>query len=248
MPEHSEIILAVLFLVVGALYSSVGHAGGSGYLAAMALLGVPSAMMRSTSLSLNVIVSILASVQFYRAGHFRWRLFWPFALMSIPLAYLGGTIELAPKLLKPAIGIVLLLSAARIVVVTIRKNATALPTREPPLPVAFVAGGAIGLASGLTGTGGGIFLSPLILLLRWADPKQTAAVSALFILVNSISGIAGLATKGWSPPAALPLWAVAAAIGGLIGATYGSRMASNQTIRVLLALVLVIAGAKLIFS
>lgn len=245
MPEHATLTLALLFLVVGALYASVGHAGASGYLAAMAFMGVPAAMMRSTSLSLNTVVSIIGFTQFYRAGHFRWRLFWPFAVASIPLAYVGGTIELAPRLLKPAIGIVLLLSAARIIYTAFRSSPAALQVREPPLGPALISGGVIGLVSGLTGTGGGIFLSPLILLLRWADPKQTAAVSALFILANSVSGLAGLLTKGWSPPAALPLWAGVAAVGGFVGATYGSRLATNATIRVLLSMVLVIAGAKL---
>lgn len=243
-----DLLLALLFLLVGALYASVGHAGASGYLAVMALVGVAPAVMRPTALALNILVGTIAFIQFWRAGHFRWRLFWPFAVASAPLAWLGGTIDLAPHILRPAIGAVLLLTAIRMGWTALKPPRAARSSTPPPVPAALLAGAAIGFVAGLTGTGGGIFLSPLILLLHWGDPKPTAAASALFILVNSIAGLAGQLGTGWSPGPELAWWALAAGVGGLAGATFGSRFAANRTLRALLALVLLVAGTKLVAS
>ncbi len=248
MPDTTLTILAALFLVVGAVYASVGHAGASGYLAVMALMSVDAAVMRPAALAVNVLVSVIAFVQFARAGHFRWSLFWPFALASVPAAFVGGRIHLPPGPLKVCIGTVLLLSAARMAWTAVRPHTGGVEPRPPALPVALGCGGAIGLVSGLTGTGGGIFLSPLMLIFNWAEIKRTAAVAALFIFVNSLAGLGGLASGGWTPTLPLAVLAVAACVGGLVGSTYGSRRASPKALRLLLAAVLLVAGVKLCLS
>lgn len=245
MPDATLMILAALFMVVGALYASVGHAGASGYLAVMALMGVEAALMRPTALAVNVLVSVIAFVQFARAGHFRWPLFWPFALASVPAAFVGGRIHLPPAPLKACIGVVLLLSAFRMVWTALRPLVNPREPKPPALPVALGCGGAIGLVSGVTGTGGGIFLSPVMLICNWADIKRTAAVAALFILVNSLAGLGGLASSGWTPTMPLAVLAAAAGVGGVVGSTYGARRATPRVLRLLLALVLLVAGAKL---
>jgi uncharacterized membrane protein YfcA len=248
VPDEHLLILAALFLVVGALYSAVGHAGASGYLAVMALVGVDSTVMRPTALSINVLVAIIAFVQFARAGHFGWRLFWPFALASVPAAFLGGRFQVPADALRIAIGVVLLISAAHMAWTSRRTAPPKDPPREPALPAALGCGGAIGLVSGLTGTGGGIFLSPVMLLFNWADIKRTAATASLFILLNSMAGLAGMASSGWKPGPWLAVLAGAACIGGLVGAYVGSRRLANRPLRMLLACVLLIAGVKLVLG
>lgn len=249
MPSDTLTILVPLFLVVGALYASVGHAGASGYLAVMALLSVAPDFMRPTALAVNVLVATIAAFQFWRAGHFSWLLFWPFAVASIPCAYVGGALILPVHTVKFAIGIVLLLSAARMVWMAARPPThSALATRPPVLPIALIAGGVLGFVAGVTGTGGGIFLSPLLLLMRWADVKRTAATSALFILVNSVAGLAGQVDKGWRPDASLAWLAGAACIGGVVGSYIGARRASPRALIVLLGAVLAVAGVKLVLG
>lgn len=245
MPEDAVLLLALLFFGVGALYASVGHAGASGYLAVMALVGVNALLMRPIALSINVLVAAIAFVQFARAGHFSWRLFWPLAVASVPAAFLGGTIQLPPRPLRFSIGVVLLLSAGWMVWTALRPRPNQAAPNPPSLPAALSCGGVLGLVSGLTGTGGGIFLSPIMLMLNWADTKRTAATSSLFILVNSLAGLGGLATKGWTPAPSLGVLAFAACVGGLIGSTFGSRRATPRILRLLLAGVLLIAGGKL---
>ncbi len=249
MLTPAAIILALLILLVAALYSSVGHGGASGYLASMALLGVAPEVMKPASLVLNVLVSSIGSIQFARAGHFGWRLFWPFALASIPMALLGGYIHLPGAYYKPLIGAVLLLSAWRLAA---RPRSVVAVPRPPAIPVALGVGAAIGLLAGLSGTGGGIFLSPLLLLLGWASVKQTAAVSAVFILVNSLSGLSGLLLSGRPIPDELGTWlgpwALAAVVGGFVGSRLGARRLAPPVLRRLLAAALVVAGAKLILA
>jgi uncharacterized protein len=229
--------------LVAFLYASVGHAGASGYIAVMSLLALAPAVIKPTALALNVLVATVAAVQFARAGHFRWSLFWPFALLAPPMAFAGGWLQLPAHAFQLLIGAVLLYSAVQLVF----KPAPREALRPPSLPVALSAGAAIGLLSGLTGTGGGIFLTPLMLLMGWAAPKNAAAVSALFILLNSASGLAGWLGSG-QPWPAIPLWALllAAGTGGAIGATLGSRYFEPVWIKRLLAAVLVIAGLKLL--
>jgi uncharacterized membrane protein YfcA len=245
MSDTTIAILVLLFMIVGALYSSVGHAGASGYLAVMALMCVDAAIMRPTALTINVLVATITFVQFARAGHFSWRLFWPFAVTSIPAAFVGGGIHLPARPLKIAIGVVLVLSAGRMVWSALRPSADPTDPKPPALPLAFACGCALGLVAGLTGTGGGIFLSPVMLVFNWADTKRTAATASLFVLLNSLAGLGGMATTGWSPPAWLAVLAASACAGGLIGSTYGSRRATPRVLFLLLAGVLLIAGVKL---
>lgn len=240
------ILLAVLIFVIALLYSTVGHAGASGYLAAMALFGVAPAVMKPTALTLNILVALVAATKFYRAGFFSWRIFWPFAVASIPASFIGGSLTLPVHIYKLIVGIVLLYSALRLFLIAKRPDAEK-PTHAP-IWIALVLGAGIGLLSGLTGVGGGIFLSPLILLLGWAKTKETAAVSSAFILVNSISGLLGHVSAVASVPRGIFLWAPLALIGGWIGSELGTRTLPVPRIRQWLAVVLVLAGLKLIFA
>jgi uncharacterized membrane protein YfcA len=247
--EANEILVALLaagMLLAAFVYASVGHGGASAYIAAMALAGVAPAEMRPIALVLNIVVSAIATFKFYRAGHFRWQLFWPFALVSIPAAYAGGAITLPGHVYKAIVGVVLVYAAWQLWR-SARAGDEMGEVREPPLVLAMVIGGALGLLSGLTGVGGGIFLSPLLLILGWAGTKQTSAVAAPFILVNSIAGLAGaFMVKSISLPSHVWILIVAVLVGGWLGAEYGSRRFTNPLIRRMLAVVLAVAGAKMI--
>lgn len=236
------IILYILIFAAGLLYSSVGHAGASGYLAAMALFGLAPEVMKPTALTLNILVATIATFQFYRAGFFSWDKFWPFAVSSIPFAFVGGAISLPGHYYKQAVGIILLFAAYHF----FRHRQTAITNVSSPVPVpaAILSGAGIGLISGTLGVGGGIFLSPLILFMGWAGTKQTAAVSAAFILMNSIAGLGGHLASVKFLPAQIYVFAIAALLGGIIGSGLGSRRLANHTLYSLLAAVLVIAGVK----
>ncbi len=236
----------VAILIMALLYSSVGHGGGSGYLAAMALLGVAANVMRPTALVLNLLVAGIATVQFARSGYFSWRIFWPFAVASVPLAYLGGRVHLPGTFYKQLVGLALLFAAGRLWITARRVSEAA--TRLPPLPLALAIGAFLGFVAGLTGVGGGIFLSPLLLLFRWADTRQTSAVSAAFIWVNSAAGLAGQTAQLILLPRALWLWAGAALIGGALGSEMGRKRLDTTILRRVLAVVLVIAGVKLLLT
>lgn len=240
--EIIYLIPAAIFFVA-MLYSSVGHGGASGYLAVMALLAVAPEVTRPTALTLNLFVASIATVQYYRAGHFSWRLFIPFAAASIPMAYLGGTILLPTNIYKIMLGVVLVLAAIRL---AWRFDGDE-ENKEPPVWLALIIGAGLGLLSGLVGVGGGIFLTPLLLLLHWAGAKKAAGVSALFIFVNSTAGLAGAWPKMPQLPAEVYFWIAAAIVGGIIGSTLGARRFDSIVLRRVLALVLVFAGGKLIF-
>lgn len=243
--DTENLLLAALIAAAALLYSSVGHGGASGYLAAMALFGVAPAVMKPTALALNVLVSLIATVRFYRVGAFSWQLFLPLIIASVPMAYLGGVLTLPAQYYRPVVGVVLLYAAWRFFVTARNADyALAAPSRS----VLLLTGAALGLLSGLTGVGGGIFLSPLLLYLRWAPLKTISGISAAFILANSLAGLAGVLSQGASLPPALSMWATAAVIGGFVGAEYGSRRLGNSMIQKLLALVLVIAGLKMVLS
>src|ERR1700739_4187325 len=190
MDATQLILLCLAIALIAFLYSSVGHAGASGYIATMTLFGLATTVIRPTALVLNILVAIVGSFQFWRAGYFSWKLFWPFALLSIPAAYLGGYIQPSASVLRILIGLVLLFSAARLIFRRGEPDQILTPSR----PLAVATGAGLGFLSGLTGTGGGIFLTPLLLFCRWAHIRQAAAVSALFILVNSVAGLVGYFT------------------------------------------------------
>lgn len=238
-------VLAVLILVIATLYSSVGQGGTSGYLAAMALAGIAPVIMRPSALGLSILVSSIGTVRFYRAGHFHWSVLWPFLIGSVPLAAVGGALRLPNSIYSPAVGILLLVSAVTLV--------WRVPNRgedtPPGVPVAWavVSGAAIGLISGLTGVGGGLLLSPLLLLTGWAGIRQTASVSAAFILSNALAALAANITSGGTLPAAFPVWAVAAVVGGLIGTELGTRRLKGRSMRFVLAGILALSSLKLIF-
>src|SRR5437660_2838918 len=234
-------------LVAAFAYASVGHGGASAYIAAMALAGIAPAEMRPIALSLNLLVSGIGTYKFWRAGYFRWRLFWPFAVVSIPLAFVGGAITLPGHAYKILVGVVLIYAAWQLWR-SARAGEEMHEVHEPPLVLAMAVGALLGFLSGLTGVGGGIFLSPLLLLTGWAGTKQTSAVAAPFILVNSIAGLAGGYTvKAASLPVQIWILALAVLIGGWLGAEYGSRRFANPFIRRMLAVVLAVAGAKMLF-
>src|SRR5712691_12785492 len=218
--DYSQLVSLLLAVgLIAFLYSSVGHAGASGYIAVMTLWGVAATTIRPTALVLNILVASIGAFQFWRAGHFAWKLFWPFAVLSIPAAYLGGYLQPSASSLRILIGLVLLFSAARLI---FRREDP--PKVEPPsIPTATGIGAGIGFLSGLTGTGGGIFLTPLLLFCRWAHIRQAAAVSALFVLVNSIAGLAGYFTAVHSIPSLGIVLGAAAIIGGILGSHLGSR-------------------------
>src|SRR5213595_3171950 len=236
--------LCLAIAVIAFLYSSVGHAGASGYIATMTLFGLAATVIRPTALVLNILVATIGSVQFWRSGHFSWKLFWPFALLSVPAAYLGGYIQPSASILRILIGLVLLFSAARLIF----RRGDPAETVAPSKPTAIGVGAGLGFLSGLTGTGGGIFLTPLLLFCRWAHIRQAAAVSAVFILMNSIGGLVGYFTAVRSLPVLGLYLAIPAIIGGAIGSHLGSRRLPVRAISILLAIVLAIAGTKLIFT
>jgi uncharacterized protein len=237
------VILAALFFAAALLYSSVGHAGASAYLAAMALVGLAPETMRPTALVLNLFVAAIVIVRFARAGHVPWRHLLPLAAGSIPTAFLGGSIDLPGEIYRPLVALVLLAGAARLATAT-----AAADGQRPGVPIlpGVVAGATIGLLAGLTGTGGGIFLTPLLVIAAWTGTRDAAGLSGAFIGVNSIAGLAGLLTGGVALPPAIPLWVVSVVAGGLIGSWLGSARFSILTLRRALALVLVLAAGKLV--
>lgn len=239
-------LIVPLIFAAALLYSSVGHGGASGYLAVMALMSVAPETMRPAALTLNVLVSAIALYKFYKVKAFSWPLLLPIIAASIPFAFLGGMINLPSYIYKPVIGVVLILAAWQIF-----NRARTVPSgvmKTPPKFLMFGMGAGLGLLSGLTGVGGGIFLSPILILMNWAETKVISGVAAAFILVNSIAGLAGVLTKSATFPSGLVFWGVAAVLGGLIGAEYGSRRLANPTIRQLLALVLGVAGVKMLLT
>jgi uncharacterized membrane protein YfcA len=239
-------MLALLIFIAALLYASVGHGGASGYLAAMALFDLAPDVMKPTALVLNLFVTCVGTVRYARAGCFSWNIFWPFAVLSIPFAFLGGMWTLPVATYKIILGLVLLFAAWRL---AIKQSAHAPATQKPiVLPTALALGAAIGLLSGLTGVGGGIFLSPLLLLLGWAEVRKTAGVSAAFILVNSAAGLLGHVESVRSLPHEIIWWAPAALIGGMLGAELGSRRLTPLTMRRMLAVVLVVAGLKMLLA
>jgi uncharacterized membrane protein YfcA len=244
MALSATLVLTFMIFAVAALYSTVGHAGASGYLASMALFGLAPATMKPTALCLNILVALIASAKFATAGCFNWRVFWPFALSSVPAAFLGGALTLPAPIYKQIVGLVLLYSAYRLFVTA--TTAGNQPLKPLPVPVGIAVGAVLGCLSGLTGVGGGIFLSPILLFCCWADARQASGVSAVFILVNSIAGLAGHVASLAVVPGEVLWWAPSAALGGVFGSHWGSRRLPGPAIRRCLSAVLLVAGAKMI--
>jgi hypothetical protein len=247
MDVGSIILITVLIFIVAALYSSVGHGGASGYLAVLSFFFVAPATMASTALTLNVLVAGVALYSYVRAGHLSMKLAWPFIVLSIPAAFIGGLLHVSDKVYFLLLAIALLFAAFRLAMSA--ASSTEEDNFKPiNLSVSLPVGGGIGLLSGVVGVGGGIFLSPLMLLFRWANAKRTSAVSALFIVVNSVAGLAGRFTRGdFTLGEFLPLVGIAF-VGGLIGSYVGANKLSGVVLRRLLALVLVIAAVKMVVT
>jgi uncharacterized membrane protein YfcA len=235
----------ILLFLVAFLYASVGHGGASGYLALMAIFSIAPDVMKPTALLLNLFVSLTSFIQFYRGGYFRMKLFLPFALASVPLAFIGGMISMDAAMYKQVLGLLLLLPVIRFFFFN---NVEVKEQKDHSLIIALAIGAVIGFLSGLIGIGGGIILSPVLLLLRWADMKQTAAISALFIFVNSLSGLAGQLTKGIHFTADMYLYVIIAFAGGLAGAYVGAARLKQGMLKYMLATVLLIAAVKLLVT
>ncbi len=224
------------------MYSSVGHGGASGYLALMAIFGVSTVFMRASALTLNLFVAGVSFIAYYRAGYFKHRLLLPFIIGSIPMAFLGARIVIDPQLFKYILGVFLIIAVARMIY-TPKTHKQIIPFN---FLFAILIGVALGFLSGLIGIGGGIILSPVLLLLGWANVKETAAISALFIFLNSASGIFGLLSTSISLSPDVYMWIVVALAGGLAGAYSGSFRFSLIRLRYLLAFVLLLASFKLL--
>lgn len=237
--------VSALFFFVAFLYSSVGHGGASGYLAVLSFFPIAPALMSTTALILNVLVSTTAFYAFYRSGHFSGRLAWPFLVTSVPAAFIGGAIRLPAKVYFLLLAGVLLFAAFRLMLRTVAAN-DEQDARPPKHLVALPVGAGIGALSGIVGVGGGIFLSPLILLNGWAGAKRTSAVSALFILVNSVAGLTGRIFTGAYEAKQLAPFLIAAFMGGIVGSSLGARRFSSLTLRRLLGVVLIVASVKLV--
>ena len=243
--DTTLILFYFLLIIVAFLYSAVGHGGASGYLALMALFSFAADTMRPTALLLNLFVSLIAFFQYYRSGYFKWNLFWPFAVTSIPAAFLGGLITIDASIYKIILAILLLFSVVRLLGM---KFKTKELLKEQNTWLSLLIGAIIGLFSGMIGIGGGIILSPLVLLLHWANMKQTATLSALFIFVNSLSGFAGLLVKGFEYKNEMGIMLVIAFIGGIAGSYYGARKFESSLLNKILAVVLIMASVKLFFT
>jgi len=239
----TQYYLLVLIAIVAFLYASVGHGGASGYLALMFLFGISPTLMKPSALILNIFVSSISFYMYYRHGYFKWRILLPFILLSIPLSFIGARIHIDEHIYKIILGICLIIATLRLLGVFGKFNFDNL--REVPFIPAMLIGGVLGFVSGMIGIGGGILLSPVLLLFRWANLKEAAAVSAAFIFVNSVAGIIGASTTGQVFSPDIISWVAAGVVGGTIGAYYGSRIFNYSVLRYILSVVLIFASYKL---
>lgn len=246
----TELLLAALFFLVATLYSSVGHAGASGYIAAMALLGFAPEQVRPTALALNLLVGGIGLFRWWRGGHVRWRNVLPFVLASAPAAFLAAQVRLPRENYSILLGLVLLVAAIGVFRHAARAEAEDRDTagrRVPWLP-GLAVGGGIGVLSGLTGTGGAIFLTPLLLFARWMPTREASGTSVAFVWINSLTALAGLLHSQQSLPALLPLWLGVVALGALLGTQFGLHWLPVRGLRRVLGVVLLVAAAKLLFA
>ncbi|KGO85528.1 membrane protein [Flavobacterium rivuli WB 3.3-2 = DSM 21788] len=239
-----ELFYGILFFVAF-LYSAVGHGGASGYLALMALYGVAPEEMKPTALMLNLFVSLTSFIQYYRGGYFLKKLFIPIAAASIPMAFIGGMITVEENIYKRVLGVLLLFPVIRFFFF---KNVEDKDLKPSNLTIAIATGAVVGLLSGMIGIGGGIILSPILLLLQWTNQKQTAAISAAFIFVNSVAGLGGMLTKGISLTGNMVMYIIVAFTGGLLGAYFGAKKFNQSVLKYVLAIVLLLASYKLLFT
>ena len=239
------ITFGILLFIVAFLYASVGHGGASGYLALMALYGFAPEVMKPTALILNLFVSLSSFILFYKGGHFKWKIFLPFIITSIPLSFIGGAMSLDAQVYKKILGVLLLIPIARFF---LYPNTADKDLKATHIGISLLVGGNIGFLSGLIGIGGGILLSPFLLLANWTNQKQTAAISAVFIFVNSVAGLAGQISKGYRADLQIVNFIAIAFVGGLIGAWMGSLRLNQQVLKITLAIILLLASIKLLVT
>lgn len=238
-----SLLFCILLAVVAFLYSSVGHGGASGYLALMAILAFPVSIMKPSALLLNLFVSGISFFFYFRKNYFKPRLFYPFAISSVPAAFIGGMISVENNIYKIVLGVVLILAALRLLGFF---NSAEKENVTINIPLALIMGFGIGLLSGMLGIGGGVILSPILLILGWATLKETATISSLFIFVNSIAGLSGFFVGNKTLPTESFYWVPMAVFGGILGAYYGSGYFSNTVLKYVLATVILMASVKLI--
>ena len=247
---QTDLLLAALLFAVAVLYSSVGHAGASGYIASMTLLGFAPEQVRPTALALNLLVGGIGLFRWWRGGHVRWRNVLPFVLASAPAAFLSAQVKLPKESYSLLLGVVLLVAAVGVFRHASRAEAEdeLARGRDVPWLAGLLVGAAIGTLSGLTGTGGAIFLTPLLLFARWMPTREASGTSVAFVWINSLTGLAGLLHSGQSLPTMLPLWLGVVALGALLGTQLGLQWLPVRGLRRTLGVVLLIAAAKLLFA
>ena len=232
-------LVTALFFALAVLYSSVGHAGASGYLAVMALFGVPPEMMRPVALTLNILVASLTTFRFTKAGYLSWPELWPLVLFSIPAAFAGGSLALPGEVYRPVLGVLLLISAGYLIWGTV-VDPESFANDRPRIP-------RVG-SMGMGGIGGGVLLSPALLILRWTSIRRTSAIAGAFILFNSTAGLAGNLISFQTLPAVIPLWAGAVIAGGYLGSRLGAQWLMPKTLIRLLSAALLVSGLKFLFT
>ena len=237
-----DILFITLLVIVALLYASIGHGGASGYLALMAIFSIDIMLMRSSALTLNLFVAGISFTAYYTGGYFKPKILLPFITTSIPMAFWGATMEIDPKLYKIVLGIFLILAISRMLFFRPIENKD---IKQPPIYIALLIGAGLGFFSGMIGIGGGIILSPILILMGWANLKQAAAVSAIFIFLNSGAGLIGIFQTGYMVNSQIAIWIIAAFIGGVIGSFAGSFKFSTERLKYILAFVLLLASIKL---
>ena len=240
-PQH--VLFSLALAAIAAAYAAVGQAGATGYIAAMGLAGFTPDVIRPAALALNTLVAAIGTARFARAGHLTWRGTWPFILLGLPFSVLGGVTHLPASIYQPIVGALLILAAWQMAMLA--RSATVIDEQtpaQPPLLSAILAGAVIGFVAGVTGIGGGIFIAPLVLSLRWLDTRRAAGLSALFNLLNSAAALAGLWSTSPSLPHELPMWLTAVAIGAVLGSWLGVKHLAVGALRYILAALLLIGG------